>query len=97
MISASSDVYNNVTVDGIRCVIEVNGSEIDSSMWNIVVSVTHENGEENCSTNAYYTTVLGSDYTVDFAFGSVHASTVVDETVLNVIYIPFGDDGNAPQ
>ena len=96
VISASSDVYNNVTVDGIRCVIEVNESEIDSSTRSIEVSDADNNGEENCSTDAYYTTVLGGDFTVDFAFGGVHASTVVDETVLNVIYIPFGGEGNAP-
>jgi len=97
VISASSDVYNNATVDGIRRAIEVNGSEIDSSTREIEVSDADNNAEEDCSTDAYYTTVLGGDYTVDFTFGSVHAATVVDEPVLNVIYIPFGDDGGAPQ
>ncbi len=78
VISASSDVYNNNGVDGLWCEIEVNESEIDSSTRSIEVSDADNNGEENCSTDAYYTTVLGGDYTVDFAFTSVDADTVVD-------------------
>jgi len=96
VISASSDVYNYDSLDDLRCEIEVNGSEIDSSTRQIQLSDADNNAEEDCSTDAYYTTVLGGDFTVDFTFTDVNVHTVVDETVLNVIYIPFGGEGNTP-
>ena len=87
VISASSDVYNTIGLDRLFCEIEVDGSLIVSSERSIEVSDSTNNGEEDCSTDAYYTTADGGDFTVDFIFGGVSADTTVDETVLNVIYI----------
>ena len=90
VISASSDVYGTSGI--LHCFIEVDGVQVDGSRRSIEVSFADGNGEENCSTDAFYSTLVGGDFTVDFEFVNVDPSITVDETTLNVIFIPFGPD-----
>ena len=55
-----------------------------------------DNSEDNCSTDAVYTTIFGGEFIVDFDFGSVPVGNTVDEAVLTVIYIPFNGTGGRP-
>lgn len=97
VISASSDVYveDSTTNTAVTCRIEVDDTEIASSDRTIQLqlntSTAEYNGEENCATDAYVPVAAG-DHTVDFEYSSV-APYVVDETVLNVMFVPFGPDG----
>ena len=52
------------------------------------------NGGEDCSTDAYYSVPLAGTYTLDFWHLSVGSDTVVDEVVMNAIFVPFGADGS---
>ena len=97
VISASSDVYNLTTDDpSVRCSIEVDATTISASIREFSLDVS-ENPEEDCSTDAFFTSLFGGEYTVDFVYIGVDADTIVDETVLNVIYIPFNGDGGLPE
>ena len=98
VISASSDTYiTGSNTDNLWCEIEVDATLIASSQRVIDLDSTTGNSEENCSTDAFYTSLFGGVHTVDFVFNNVGANSVVDETVLNVLFVPFNGEGEEPE
>lgn len=82
---ASSDVFGSAT-DFLSCEFNVDGTNISASRRSI--EITAENGEENCGTNAIAPVTVGK-HNVKFNYSSRASTTTVDETELDVVFIPF--------
>lgn len=86
LIIASSDVFGTAN-DAYSCVLEVGGEAIPASHRTSELDGA-ENSEENCGTNTIAPVSAGA-HNVKFNFTSIAATTRVDETELDVVFIPF--------
>ena len=96
VIDTSSDVFNDIESDFLRCFIEVDNALVSGSVRYMELNDTQGvNREENCSTNAVVPVSAGTR-TVDLG-GDVGApNTTWANTTLSAIYIPFGGTGASP-
>ena len=88
LIVASADVGANDIRDEYNCLIVVDGDEIPVSRRTSEVAPGLVNEEENCGTNTL-ASVSAGPHNVKFDFESIEGETVVDETELDVVFIPF--------
>ena len=95
IISASSDIgISGIDFDTVTCWVSVNTVQIDASERDVELNGNIGNGGEDCSTDAYFSVPEAGTYTLDFWHLSVGSDTVVDEVVMNAIFVPFGADGS---
>lgn len=87
LIIASADVFGNAA-DSYNCILEVDGAEILASERTSEFGAAAGDSEENCGTNSIVPANAGS-HSVKFNFSGIAAETRVDETVLDVVFIPF--------
>jgi hypothetical protein len=85
LMIASSDVFGS-TADVLDCELNVDGTELRNTQRTI--DMGPENDEENCGTNGVVAVNAGS-HNVKFNYIGRATSTTVDETELNVVFIPF--------
>jgi hypothetical protein len=83
---ASADVFGGET-DGYTCFLNVDGSTLEQSFRTSELGEV-ENREENCGTNAIVPVTAGA-HNVKFNFSSIGPETTVDETELDVVFIPL--------
>jgi hypothetical protein len=86
LIIASADVSGG-TEDSYNCFLEVDDSEIDASFRTSMFDAA-EDREENCGTNAIVPAGSGT-HNVKFNFNGLETTTTVDETELDVVFVPF--------
>lgn len=95
VVTASADVYGTAD-DFLTCSIWVDGDQLAESNRALELDPP-DAGEQNCATNAVYTTVFGGDHVVDFYFAGLEsATTTVDEASMHVLFIPFNGTGAQP-
>lgn len=87
LIIASSDVFGSAA-DSYNCILEVDGAELSASERTSEFEGAGGDSEENCGTNAIVPASAGV-HNVKFNFSSIGAATRVDETELDVVFIPF--------
>ena len=92
LINAGSDVFGSAA-DVYNCFIEVDGVQSTPSLRTSEFNTTEN--EDNCATETTVQVAAGS-HTVDFEFTGVAATTTVDESALQVLYVPFGANGAQP-
>jgi hypothetical protein len=84
---ASSDTFlDGPESDSFTCLLNVDGSNLSQSRRTSEVSEV--SSEENCGTNAIVPVAAGP-HNVKFNFTSVGEDLVVDETELDVVFIPL--------
>jgi hypothetical protein len=93
LINAGSDVFGGAA-DTYNCFIEVNGAQSTPSLRTSAFGAAPQN-EDNCTTETTLQVAAGS-HTVDFEYAGVAATTTVDESSLQVLYVPFGATGTQP-
>ena len=86
LIIASADVFGSAE-DSYDCIIEVDGNEIDASERTSMFDAA-EDREENCGTNTIIPANAGT-HNVKFNFTDLETTTTVDETELDVVFVPF--------
>jgi hypothetical protein len=86
LIIASADVFGSAE-DSYDCFLEVDGNEIEASERTSMFDAA-EDREENCGTNAIVPVSAGTR-NVKFNFADLELTTTVDETELDVVFIPF--------
>jgi hypothetical protein len=82
-ITASSDVFGGT--GSLECAITVDGVRYDSTEREITENSNNE--EDNCGTNGVVH-VSGGTHTVKFQYDNRVSGTTVDETTLDVIWLP---------
>lgn len=92
VISASSSIEAG-SANELTCYISVNGTISPASARRTTVAAS-EFGI--CSTDTYHTVLFPGDYTVEFEYSDISATTFVYETVLNVRFVPFDGNGISP-
>jgi hypothetical protein len=86
LMIASADVFGAAAPDTYNCILNVDGDDVDSSRRESAFDAASP--EEDCSTNAIVPVTSGS-HNVKFNFSGIAATTTVDETELDVVFIPF--------
>ena len=84
---ASSDVYGSGTEEFYNCEFLLDNQEQSQTVRSSEISAP-TNQEENCDTNAIFPVSAGT-HNVKFNFSGVGSNTTVDETELDVVFIPF--------
>jgi hypothetical protein len=92
LIDAGSDVFGGAA-DVYNCFIEVDAVQSVPSLRTSEFNAAEN--EENCTTETTVQVAAGS-HTVDFEYTGVAATTTVDESALQVLYVPFGATGTQP-
>lgn len=87
LIIASSDVFGSAE-EAYTCVLNVDGANVDSTFRTSEFGVAAGDSEENCGTNTIVPAGAGA-HNVKFNFSSISPTTTVDETELNVVFVPF--------
>ncbi|HET9678016.1 MAG TPA: hypothetical protein VFP21_11010 [Solirubrobacterales bacterium] len=86
LVVASSDVFGN-TEDFFNCFLRVDGTEIEGSRRTSAVGPASDS-EDNCDTNTIVPVSAGT-HNVKFDYSGVGPTTTVDETELNVVFVPL--------
>ncbi len=94
-IVASSDVFNFTSTDFVNCWVNLDGTQLTSSVRSIELDGGVSNQEENCNTDASWPVGPGL-HTVTFEGDDVNADTTFDESTLEVLYVPFNGKGAVP-
>jgi hypothetical protein len=94
LIDAGSDVFGSAA-DEYSCLIEVDAVPSVPSVRTSEFEAAAADSEENCTTETTVQVAAGS-HTVDFEYTGVAATTTVDESALQVLYVPFGATGTQP-
>jgi hypothetical protein len=84
---ASADVFGEEVEDAYTCALNVDGGNLSQSNRTSELDV-EGNEEENCGTNAIVPVAAGP-HNVKFNFTSIGPETTVDETELDVVFIPL--------
>jgi hypothetical protein len=87
LVIASSDVFGTA-VDAYNCFLNVDGADVTASQRTSEFGVAAGDSEENCGTNAIVPATAGA-HNVKFNFSGIAATTTVDETELDVVFIPL--------
>jgi hypothetical protein len=83
---ASADVFGGAD-DIYNCRINLDGADIAASRRDSAIEGANDS-EENCGTNAVASVGAGG-HTVNFNFAGLAGGTIVDETELDVAFIPL--------
>lgn len=92
-IDAGSDVFGGPDAD--TCVLQVDGTLLDSTRRTIQLSPADNNAEEDCSTEGAVAVAAGS-HTVEFIATNPAAGVTYDEAVLAVTFVPYNATGALP-
>lgn len=92
IIRASSDVESSSTGDTIFCEIQMNGDLINSSRRAVHVDFPDQ-PVDICATDTAVEVEAGT-HTIEYVFSGLLATSVVDQAVVTVLYVPFS--GSAP-
>jgi hypothetical protein len=96
-ITAGADVWNDFANDVVRCLIDVDGTNLGSSDRQIALDgAGTTNQDEDCSTQAAVAVGPGT-HSIGFEAADVDsASTHFDEAVLWAIFVPYDANGALP-
>ncbi|MGH2631586.1 MAG: hypothetical protein ACRDHI_13660 [Actinomycetota bacterium] len=95
-IVASSDVFNLSDPDRFQCFISLNGADLPASRREIQLSPADNNEEMDCGTQIAWSVKAGK-HVVRFETTNTAATTIYDESTLEVLFFPFNGSGNVPK